>query len=489
MFPSHKEAALLQNEAKNVLVLSMDNSHLYITKEYIHASDISVVILLTTMKTFTIDHSTILKALQNDYTRARKITLVEIDLRDIYDAFELQIQLDYLEQVYDSPIFMSKDVLAMNAYGEEITVETVAYSLRNLNPIERNVRKVLKDFLDFLQDMNVSGVGPPPSKVTAVILLALDVLTKFGLWSFGSMIEGILHTLSVMFQNENHEFIVLAVKACKTQFEFIQEMIKSQSKAQPIHSRLIYEILDKLTPYQALCNTASASREDEPETDEDRLDQALPGEQKPCAPNERTGEGQLNGCSICKSKDEAGPACEKCKPNESNEYSVHLQKLKGVEKQVQKLKEKSKFHCIIATQSDSFARMLSRLINYMSACNEKYSFMKCGYVTQPHSPEEEERTESVLQAVIQGMVNIVVTTRDLVSDLALTTFNVLVYFGTPSSYEEYYQMKHKIKGLAAKLMLVFSDELSEEVKRNLQVWLMRRYYIVTLFRNELTLYK
>ena len=472
VFPSFKEAASLPHEEnRNVLVVSINNFHLYTTKGYIQAIDISVVILLTTMRTLSIDHSTILKTLHGDYPRPRKIAMVEIDLRDIYDPFELKTQLDFLEEIYDLPIFMSKDVLAMNAYGEEVMVATFAYSPRNLNPIERNVWKVLNDFLDFLQDMDVAEVYQPILKIRALILLTLDVLTTYGLWSFSFILEDILHTLSVMCRNEIQVFTLLAVTACKTQFEFIQEMINSQSKkAQPIHSYVMYEILDHLTPYQALCNTGPASSEDELETYEHELGQDLSSEQKACVTNQQTKqEGKFKDCSRFERKDEIGQMSEKCQRKESNGNSVHSQKLKGVEKQVQKLKDKSQFHCIIVTNSSNFARMLSRVINYMSACNDKYSFMKSGYVTQPNSPEEEERTESVLQAVLQGMVNIVVTTKDLLSDLALTTFNVLVYFGTPSSYEEFYRMKQKIKGLAPKLMLVFNDDLSVGVKRKLQV--------------------
>jgi hypothetical protein len=323
--------------------------------------------------------------------------------------------------------------------------------------------------------MNIAQVSKSVQKVRAVVLWAVEVLIIFGLWSLNFMLEHIQNTLSVMLNKESNAFVALAIEACKTRFDLVQKLVNSQSKTPPIHSSLMYEIFEKLTPYQVLCNTTTA--EQGVENGEHEAD--VTSEQKPCVTDVQTGQS---------AKFEEDSLADKSSLYESEEETAHSEtnssldqesmrnneSLNGppvLEKRIQKLRNKSQFYCIIITRSNSFAKMLSKLINYMSACNAKYSFMKSGCVIQSKngSREEEERTESVLQAVLQGMVNIVVTTVDLFSDLSLTTFNVLVYFGTPSNYEEYYQIKHKIKGLAPKLMLVFNDDRSEEMERNLQV--------------------
>ena len=475
VFPNLNEAASLPyEENQDVVLMSTNNFHECLAKGYMHANNISVVILLTTLKTITIDHSTILTLSKED-AKPRIIRLVELDLHDIHNAADLKTQLDYLEAIYDLPIFMSKDVLAMNACGEEIVVETVPYSPKNLSLIERNVWKLLNEISDFVQDMNIVEVSKSVQKVGAIVLWAVEVLTIFGLWSLNFMLEHIQNTLSVMLNKESNAFVALAIEACKTRFDLVQKLVNSQSKTPPIHSSLMYEIFEKLTPYQVLCNTTTA--EQGIENGEHEAD--VTSEQKPCVTDVQTGQS---------AKFEEDSLADKSSLYESEEETAHSEtnssldqksmrnneSLNGppvLEKRIQKLRNKSQFYCIIITRSNSFAKMLSKLINYMSACNAKYSFMKSGCVIQSKngSREEEERTESVLQAVLQGMVNIVVTTVDLFSDLSLTTFNVLVYFGTPSNYEEYYQIKHKIKGLAPKLMLVFNDDRSEEMERNLQV--------------------
>ncbi|CAB3991065.1 endoribonuclease Dicer-like, partial [Paramuricea clavata] len=475
VFPSLNDAASLPHEVnQDVVLMSTNNFHECLAKGYMHANNISVVILLTTLRTIARDHPTILTLSKED-AKPRIIGLVELDLHDIHNATDLKIQLDYLEEIYDLPIFMSKDVLAMNAFGEEIAVETVPYSPKNLSPIERNVWKLLYEISDFLQDMNIAEVSKSIQKVRAVVLWAVKVLTIFGLWSLNFMLEHIQNTLSGMLNKENNAFVALAIEACKTRFELVQKLVNSQSKA-PIHSSLMYEIFEKLTPYQVLCNTTTA--EQGVEIGEHEAD--VTSKQKPCVTDVQTEQS---------TKFEEDSLADKSSLYESEEETAHSEtnssldqesmrnneSLNGppvLEKRIQKLRNKSQFYCIIITRSNSFAKMLSKLINYMSTCNAKYSFMKSGCVIQSKngSREEEERTESVLQAVLQGMVNIVVTTVDLFSDLSLTTFNVLVYFGTPSSYEEYYQIKHKIKGLAPKLMLVFNEDRSDEMKSNLQVF-------------------
>ena len=468
------EASLPHQEDQNVLLMSTNNFNHCLTNMHIHANNISVVILLTTLKTITIEHPTILKSLSKEYGKLRIIRLIELRLQDIHTTSSLKTQLDYLETTYDLPIFMSKDVLAMNAYGEEITVETLPYSARNLSTIERKVWKLLNEMSNFLQVMNVAEVSKSIQKVRAVVLWAVEVLIMFGVWSFNFMLDRIQNTLSGMLKKENNAFVVLAIQACRTQFDVVQKLVNSQSKTPPGHSRLMYEIFDKLIPYQVLCNTTIAGGEEEVHISEHEVGADLPTEQKPCDMQDtKFGHDNLvDKSSFGENKDEAGHNEKKsslCK--ESLRNSVSLNRPGIVQKRIEKLKDKSQFYCIIITRSNSIAKMLSKLINYMSVGNEKYSFMKCGCVIQSKngSPEEEERTESVLQAVLQGMVNIVVTTLDLFSDLSLTTFNVLVYFGTPSSYEDYYKIKHKIKGLAPKLMLVFNYDRSEEMERNLQV--------------------
>ncbi len=247
---------------------------------HIHANNISVVILLTTLKTITIEHPTILKSLSKEYGKLRIIRLIELRLQDIHTASGLKTQLDYLETTYDLPIFMSKDVLAMNAYGEEITVETLPYSARNLSTIERKVWKLLNEMSNFLQVMNVAEVSKSIQKVRAVVLWAVEVLIMFGVWSFNFMLDRIQNTLSGMLKKENNAFVVLAIQACRTQFDVVQKLVNSQSKTPPGHSRLMYEIFDKLIPYQVLCNTTIAGGEEEVHISEHEVGADLPTEQK-----------------------------------------------------------------------------------------------------------------------------------------------------------------------------------------------------------------
>ena len=436
VFPDLNDAALLMSGQENVLLISTNNFNECLIKGHIHANKISVVLLLTTLNTTATNHRTILKSLSKNHAKQRIIGLVELRLQDIHNASDLKSQLDTLEATYNMPVFMSKDVLAMNAYGEEITVQTFQYSPKNLSSIERNVWKVLNETSDFLKDINRPIVSQSLQKLRAVVLWSVEVLTTFGLWSFDLMQEHIQNTLSLMFEKESNKFVALAIQTCKTQFDFVQKLVNKESKTQPLHSRLMNEILEKLTPYQVLGNTTI------PGSEQDIT------EQTSCADVVET---SLNKQPTGNSTSSSGPGV--------------------VLKRIQKLKDKSRFNCIIVTRSNALAKMLSKLINYMSVCNAKYNFIKCGCVIQAKddSPEDEERTESVLQAVLQGMVNVIVTTVNQFADLFLTTFNVLIYFGIPSTYEEYYKIKHKIKGFQPKLMFVFNSNRSLKMERNLQV--------------------
>jgi hypothetical protein len=440
VFSGPNDAALLSDE-ENVLLTTTSNFNRCLTKGYISPNEISVIIFLTTSNTDT-GHSTVLKSFSKKNAKQRIVGLVELGLQDVHNASDLKSQLDVLEALYDMPVFMSKDLLAMNAYGEEIAVETFPYSPKNLNPIERNIWKHLNDLSDFLQDTNLATVSESISKLRAVVLWAAEILTTFGLWSFSLMQENIQNTLSQMLKKENNLFVVLAIQTCKTQFDFLQKLVDNQPKTQSLHSCLMDEMLEKLVPYQVLGKS-------EQDINEHEIAVNLPPNKHVLCEN--VVQAYLNKQSIGNSTSFKGPEV--------------------VKKQIQKLKDKSRFNCIVVTRSNALAKMLSKLINSMSARNAKYSFIKCGCVVQAKNDctEDEERTESVLQAVRQGMVNVIVTTANQFADLFLTTFNVLIYFGIPSSYGDFYWIKNKVKGFAPKLMFVFNSAHSSKMECNLQV--------------------
>lgn len=455
VFPNSNEAASLPH-SQNVLLISMDTFKQCLTKRYMHARNISVVILLGTLKTLTIDHGRILQTLAKESEKPRIIGLVAMSLHDVQHASQLKAELLHLEAIYCLPVLMSTDVLAMNAYGDEIVVETVFYGPENLNPIERTIWEHLDEISDFLQSMKVKKVFKCIEKIRAVVVWGVEVLTVFGLWSFDSIVERILNTLSAMLSKENNALVRLAIEACKTQFMCVEKLINSQSSEPHVHSRLMCDIFDKLAPYKALCKTNTNKQR--VETGEFESDADLPSEEKTCVSGIETEPGARF------IKDTMG---ENVLVPSRNYAS--MSKPPVLEKK--KLGDRSQFFCIIVTRSNSFAKILSKLINYTSVCNKNYSFMKSGCVIQSanETSEEVERTENVLQAVLQGMINIIVTTRDLLTDLSLTTCNLLVYFDKPSGYEDYYRVKHKIRGIAPKLVLVFSSDSFAEMKRKLQV--------------------
>ena len=480
VFPNLCKATLPCHKNQNVLVISSNDFKHCLMNKHINTSEVSVVMYLSTLNTITKNYSPILKMLCKKHVKQRIVTLIQLALSDVNTASDLRTKLELLERTYNLPIFMSKDVLAMNAYGEEIVVKTLPYNAKGLTPIERKIWKILNETSGFLQDINIAEISKTIRKVRAVVLWAIEVLLMFGLWSLSFMFELIQNTLLELLNKENNIFVQLAIEACRTQFDLIQKIVKDQSKAPAIHSCLIHEIFDSLSAYKELCNTSSSIGEHGVEIDHDNEDDGGIYEQASFSSAEQTVQRR------CVLADENSSCNSQEEDNTRSDTSPFIQKgsmgsvqdmLFLIEKRLQKLKNKSQFHCIIVTKSNNIARILSKLINYMSVCNQKYSFIKCGCAIQPRDGnlEEIERTESVLQAVIQGMVNIIVTTVDLVSDLSLTTFNVLMFFGIPSSYAEYYKLKYKVKGLAAKLMLVFNDDHSVRCQKNLEVRFIQMY--------------
>ncbi|XP_028398652.1 endoribonuclease Dicer-like [Dendronephthya gigantea] len=473
----NKASRLSQETNYGILLTSANHFEDHLSSGYVCANEISVIILLTTLQAATAIQTKpkFLEMLCNEHAKPRIIAMVQLDLCEIYNALDLRTELEYFESTYDLQIFISNDLLAMNAFGEEISVEMIPFSPKNLNKIEIKVWRILKDISNFLQDVNVPVVSKSVETVRSIVSWAVKILTMFGLWSLSFTLETIQNTLSKLLSKENDQLVVLAIEMCKRSFDNVQKFNLDQSGLKPAHSRLMYEILDQLIPYKVLCKL--------PAIIENESDLGLSGEQKPSASDieiekwqtfteDCEGEGNSSGKVVdnkCHPAEEKDTNFQHKGATIDNSFSSHPEVVK---KQLQKLKTKSQFHCIIVTKSNSHARMLSKLINYMSCSNQKYGFLKSGCVihSKNGNPDEEERTESVLQAVLQGMVNILVTTLELCADLSLTTFNVLIYFGVPGSYEEFYNIKHKIKGLAPKLMLVFDDDKSNKCERNLKVF-------------------
>lgn len=487
---SHEAPRSSQQKDYSILLTSANHFEDCLTRGYICANEISVIIVLTTLKAATVVHSKprFLEMLCKERAKPRIIAMVQLDLCDISNALDVRTKLDHLETTYDLPILISNDLLAMNAFSEEIAVRIILFSPRNLNPIEMKVWKNLKDISNFLRDVNIPKISKSIETVRSVISWAIKVLTMFGLWSLSFMLENIQSTLSKLLSMENDWFLVLAVEMCKTSFEYVRKFNPDQSGPQPMHSWLMYEILDQLIPYKVLCKL--------PATGENEIGAGLSGEQKPSASDIETEPGQKIKESCVADSNSSSESIDRLDSRKEKDKNFQWKSSTGnnslsgqpeiVKKQLQKLKTKSQFHCIIVTKSNRHARMLSKLINYMSCFNEKYGFLKSGCVIHSKNgcPDEEERTESVLQAVLQGMLNIIVTTLDLCADLTLTTFNVLIYFGVPDSYREYYQIKHKIKGLAPKLILVYDDDKSIKCERTLKVGLTTTPFSLKLMWRE-----
>ena len=471
IFPSLDEAARLPHLWKHNVILTTTNRLQHcIRMGYMHTENISVVILLTTLTNTTNGHNppAVLESLRKD-VKPRIIGLMQLSLCDISTASDLKLQLELIEASFDLPVYMSKNLLAMNAFGEEIGVQLLPYSSKNVNPTERVICKNLMEMSDFFHDLSVIEISESIGKLQVILAWSIEVLTIYGLWSFSFTLECIQNTLSRMLSKENHPCGLLAIETCITQFHVVQKLVSTQQAVPVSHSRVISEILERLAPYQAYCNVPTTLGECEAGV-------SLPSEQM--AREMETGqgvgrvacdEGLQVKASLCKGKDEADDQREEKSGRNGNDTSSN--KHDFVEKRVEKLNDRTRFRCMIVTRSKAFARMLSKLINYVSSCNEKFSFLKSGCVilSRNASPEEEERTESVLQAVLQGIVNTAVTTLEYFPDLSLTTFNVIVYFGLPATYQEYFQMKNKIRGLRPKLMLLFHEDFLTKCKENLQV--------------------
>ena len=115
--------------------------------------------------------------------------------------------------------------------------------------------------------------------------------------------------------------------------------------------------------------------------------------------------------------------------------------------------------------------MLSKQINYLSSSNKKYIFLKAGCITQSRrkTPDAEDKNQQLLSALKQGVINIIVTTKDSLCDLVISWCNVLVHFGMPDSYAMYFNVKQSVRGVAAKFVVVLPEKQLASCVRNLQV--------------------
>ena len=368
----------------------------------------------------------------SEIVRPRIVGLIQVMLTEISNALDLKEHFDLIESMFGFPLHLSSDCFAMNNFGEEIPVETLVYDENLSDTSTAQIHKILKDLLTFLCDVNMPELSKFFQKFKAIVAWLIEVLVIFGLWNFKYKFKSILKTLESL---QTKEWDSLVSQFCKSQFELIEVLVNSTLSVPTldVHSQLMYNICNILAPYQEiLCETPSIPKDSQDATD---------------------------GQNCC----DADCTTQEIKPDER--YPAIL------EVKLAKLKPKTRFRCVIITRRTSFAKMLSKQINYLSSSNEKYIFLKAGCITQSRSktPDAEVKNQQILSALQQGVINIIVTTKDLLCDLVITWCNVLVHFGMPDSYAMYCNVKQNVRGIAAKFVVVLPEKQLASCVRNLQV--------------------
>ena len=445
------------NGNKNVLVTSSDHILQCFSNGSLKATDISLVILNSSLPLNNVigtDHpcKEILKVFRKEIVRPRIIGLMHLKLAQISNAVDLKEQLEIAELIYGLPIHLSSDLLAMNSYREEIVTQNIVYDRKVSSSLTENIRRILIDIFKFLENMNIQMQTKWFNNLKALVAWSLDILLMFGLWSFHYNLQSIVETFQKLQAKESNSTVILAIQLCKSQFELFEKLAISTLKTPSLdhHSELLYKICDYLVPYQMSCNIPQSCQQNEPEN-------------FTRAANEQNSRAS-GSCEDQETKD------DKMRKT-TNHTSLNDTSKIDLETNLVKLSSKDHFRCIIVVRRNSLAKMLSKLINYLSSSNEKYSFLKSGHVSRSRkeSPNIENKTEEVLRAVKQGVFNIVVTTSDLSSDLLVGSCNVLVYFGVPDSYFKYFGLKRKIRGIAPTFICVIPEEDLPGSQRNLQV--------------------
>lgn len=432
--PNFDKTPLSTENNSKVLLMSFKYFLDCLLQGNINACDLSVVLILTTVFNHSYIDSDAFQKFRDSLPHVRIIVTVELRLCNIHNASKLKSQLVHIENIYKLPIFMSKDVLAMNDFGEEIIVKTLSNDQNNFHEIEKNTFQKLNYILNILCDI-VIGEMKLIMELRSVVLLAIDVFITLGLKRFFFMMDIVQNTFSNILDKEKDMYGRLAVHCCQTQFDYIEKLARQYKMA---NSFIIDDVLKELIPYKTLSFI-----------------------HKSCCEGENAEEIQQERAKIEESKSE-----------KMKNWSLFGLSDVHLERQFEKIKDKTLFRCIVVTRTNAIARSLSQMINMMASTDEKINFLKAGFAVQRKtvsSLDEEERTESVLQAVYEGTINVLVTTVDLMSNISLTTFNILVYFGLPSSYEEYYHLKRKVRGLAPKLILISKGDGLPQKHSKLQV--------------------
>ena len=425
------------DRCQNTLVTSSDILLRWLSDGCLKAEDISLVILnFCTSLHLYVDKDCLFKRVlalfHSEIVRPRIVGLIQVTLTEISNALDLKEHFDLIESTFGFPLHLSSDCFAMNNFGEEIPVETLVYDKNLSDTSTAQIHKILKDLFTFLCDVNMPELSNFFQKFKATVAWLVEVLVIFGLWNFKYKFKNILKNLASLQTKEGDSLGVLVSQFCKSQFELIEVLVNSTLSVPTldVHSQLMYNICNILVPYQEIiCQTPKDSKV------------------------------ATDGQNCC----DADCTSQESKPDEK--YPAIL------EVKLAKLKPKIWFRCVIITRRTSFAKMLSKQINYLSSSNKKYIFLKAGCITQSRrkTPDAEDKNQQLLSALKQGVINIIVTTKDSLCDLVISWCNVLVHFGMPDSYAMYFNVKQSVRGIAAKFVVVLPEKQLASYVRNLQV--------------------
>ena len=398
-------------------------------------------------------------------------------------AQELEMFLANIEQAFGCKADISSDLLAMNKYGEQASEEIITYSYdQREDPLHQKCLHILQSTLVFLNDYQTGEATLPCIIfVKHVVSECQRVILLLGALCTINVAQAIIKEITKMEKKCSNSDSILILQFCSTQLNLIINVIKRglAENCNENITKLVAKLLDILIrDFKPLCfgtnqDDCSVSCQESHWSASESMNVDLNSakgiyyplhtDELPSCANSCHCSTELKSCSTSSETD----GQKACHPDLISQDSELLNSIN--------LRKQSDIHplCVILVPTTIIAKALNALMNRLSNSKKELMFLKSGFLHGDYSDRNGglvEQADNIMWCVQDGSIKVIISTFGAEDRIFIPRCALAVHLGMPKRYENYLNVKQKLRTAGAKFVVCCREENKTECENRYKVF-------------------